>query len=389
MNASEPTPHALYIHWPWCRKKCPYCDFNSHVNQGAPAEDYLAALLREMETSAQTVAPGRLVSVFFGGGTPSLMAPEYVAALVDKAHDLFGFAPDIEITLEANPTSAEAAKFQAFAAAGVNRFSIGMQSPEAADLAFLGREHSADEATDAVKDALKATPNVSLDLIYGLPNQDLDTWQANLKGLALLGTPHISCYQLTIEKNTRFYADMNKGRLTPAPDDAQATFYHETNTVLTEAGFEQYEVSNYARGGAVCHHNKHIWQYGSYIGIGAGAHGRTRQGAGTLLATRNYKMPEKYIDMVRQNGHGHYEAQPIEAEEQATEALLLGLRLAEGLPLERLEALTGNPWHTHLEKDGIALMATNGLLVPEVDTTLKATPQGLAMLEGVLGYIVK
>lgn len=348
--------------------------------------------MREMGTVCKGAESWPLSSIFFGGGTPSLMAPEYARELINKARQLFGFTDNIEITLEANPTSSEAAKFKAFNDAGINRFSVGMQSPEENDLAFLGREHSKDEALNAVKDAMAVTDNVSLDLIYGLPNQNLELWAENLKVLAGLGTPHISCYQLTIEKNTKFYADMNKGRLTPSPDHSQADFYKKTNQVLTEAGFSQYEVSNYARGSAECRHNKHIWQYGSYIGIGAGAHGRTRQKDGVLLATRNYKKPETYIQKVADAGHGRYEIEQVLPNQQVTEATLLGLRLSEGLPLSRLEELAGNAYEDYISSQGVELMETNGFLIAgnkQRKDVLQATPQGMAMLESVLGYVLK
>ena len=345
-----------------------------------------------MRTVAKTAAEDKVSSVFFGGGTPSLMPPAYVKTLIDEARELFGFTDDVEITLEANPTSSEAEKFRAFFEAGVNRFSVGMQSPEERDLAFLGREHNASEAVNAIKSALDVTPNVSLDLIYGLPDQSLGLWAENLKKLAALGTPHISCYQLTIEKNTKFYADMNKGRLTPASDNTQADFYKATNEILTNAGFTQYEVSNYAKEGRECRHNKNIWRYGSYIGIGAGAHGRTRQRDGKLLATRNYKMPEKYIAQVKANGQGRYEADATMPDTQVTEAVLLGLRLSEGLPLKRPEVLGGKSWQHYLNSEGIDLMRVNGFLSTEDKnnlSTLQPTPQGLAMLESVLGWVIK
>ena len=396
-NSALSQNHALYIHWPWCKKKCPYCDFNSHVNTAAPTDAYVNALCSEMAGIAAFATKKPLASIFFGGGTPSLMPPEVVAILVEKAEKLFGFAQDIEITLEANPTSAESDKFSAFVHAGVNRFSIGMQSPDEKDLVFLGREHNADEAFQAIKMAQQTDANVSLDVIYGLPHQDLAKWQKNLRALCALDTSHISAYQLTIEKNTKFYADMRKGLLAPATDTAQADFYHTTNQVLESTGFCQYEVSNYARNGAQCQHNTHIWRYGSYIGIGAGAHGRTRQQDGTLLATRNYKMPEKYINAVQENSHGRYEYETILPNQQASEALLLGLRLSEGLPMSRLEALNNQPWRETLSEDGIELMVTNGFLLREQSNRrsaqhpplLKPTRQGLAMLEGVLSYIHK
>ena len=365
------------------------------MDTSAPTDAYVDALCQEMTAAAQEAAPHPLSSIFFGGGTPSLMAPETVKTLIEKAENLFGFTNNIEITLEANPTSSEAEKFKAFAHAGVNRISIGLQSTQENDLAFLGREHNLTQALHAIDMAQETDVRVSLDVIYGLPGQDVSTWQESLQTLTALGTSHLSAYQLTIEKNTKFYADMRKGKLSPISDHAQADFYHATNHILKQAGFAQYEVSNYAKNNQHCQHNTHIWQYGSYIGLGAGAHGRTRQHDGTCLATRNYKMPHAYIEAVNHTGNGRYQADVVPPHAQVHEALLLGLRLSQGLPLARLVALNNAPWQESLSQEGIELMVTNGFLIQEESATpqnpphLKPTPQGLAMLEGVLSYIVK
>lgn len=397
----------LYIHWPWCKKKCPYCDFNSHVAAAAPVEAYVNALEKQMFSFSEQLDSKRLLtSVFFGGGTPSLMPPQVVERLLNTAEKAFGFAHDVEITLEANPTSSEAQKFAYFAAAGVNRMSIGMQSLTPADLTFLGREHNVTEAKAAIQAAQKAVNNVNLDLIYGLPNQDLDQWLKNLESVFALGTQHISCYQLTIEKNTAFYADWLKGRLKPAPDHLQADFFEQTTALLCEKGYEHYEVSNYAKPNYACRHNRNIWRYGGYLGIGAGAHGRAPFNNG-LAATRNFKMPETFIEKVNTPQLGVFEEEPLTPAIQAFEATLLGLRLKEGLPLGRLHALGQKPWQTFIDETAIVTLVENGLLEttrPSTDAqsphpltaitippapTLTATEKGFLVLDSVVEHLIK
>lgn len=383
---------SLYIHWPWCKKKCPYCDFNSHVAADAPTEDYLKALKHQLVSlAAQLKSKHSLTSIFFGGGTPSLMPPKGVEQLLNTAKDMFGFAGDIEITLEANPTSSEAQKFNDFVAAGINRFSVGMQSLTESELQFLGREHSADEARKAIETAQSACGNVNLDLIYGLPNQDLDQWLSHLDEVFALGTQHISCYQLTIEKNTGFYADWRKGRLTPAPEHIQADFYEQTTAKLLEKGYEHYEVSNYAKPGYKCKHNRNIWRYGGYLGVGAGAHGRTPYATG-ICATRNYKMPQKFIEEAHTPKLGVFESESLTPQIQAFEATLLGLRLKEGLPLERLSHLGQAPWQNFIDEPALGVLIDNGLLRADLSNenpTLYATEKGFLILDSVIEHLIK
>lgn len=383
---------SLYIHWPWCKKKCPYCDFNSHVAADAPVEDYLKAVEHQLVSiSSQLSSKHLLTSVFFGGGTPSLMPPQGVERLLSLAEKTFGFADDIEITLEANPTSSEAQKFADFVQAGVNRFSVGMQSLTESDLTFLGREHSVSEAKHAIEAAQKACGNVNLDLIYGLPHQDLDLWLQHLDEVFALGTQHISCYQLTIEKNTGFYADWRKGLLKPAPEHIQADFYEQTTDKLTAHGYEHYEVSNYAQPGYACKHNRNIWRYGGYLGLGAGAHGRTPFQTG-LCATRNYKMPQKFIDEAQGATLGIFEQEALTPKIQAFEATLLGLRLKEGLPLKRLEAVGHAPWQNFIDVGAITVLVENGLLKADLEgpnPTLYATEKGFLILDSVIEHLIK
>ena len=383
---------SLYIHWPWCKKKCPYCDFNSHVAADAPIEDYLNAVKHQLVSlSKQIPSKHSLTSIFFGGGTPSLMPAAGVENLLSTAEKTFGFAEDIEITLEANPTSSEAKKFNDFVSAGVNRFSVGMQSLTESELQFLGREHSVTEAMHAIEAAQTACRNVNLDLIYGLPDQDLPTWLNHLDDVFKLGTQHISCYQLTIEKNTGFYADWRKGRLKPAPEHIQADFYEQTTAKLLDKGYEHYEVSNYAKPGYECKHNRNIWRYGGYLGIGAGAHGRTPLTDG-LTATRNYKMPNKFITEAHSPNLGIFEHDVLSPEIQAFEATLLGLRLKEGLPLKRLEAVGGQPWHNFIDVKAIDMLVENGFLMTDLQSDnpmLYATPAGFLILDSVIEHLIK
>lgn len=391
---------SLYIHWPWCKKKCPYCDFNSHVAAKAPVEDYVKAVQHQLVSLASSLNTADkskylLTSIFFGGGTPSLMPPHVVEELLNTAQKTFGFADDIEVTLEANPTSSEAQKFKDFAHAGINRLSVGMQSLTADELTFLGREHSVGEATAAIEAAQKAVNNVNLDLIYGLPNQDLGQWLKHLETVFSLGTQHISCYQLTIEKNTAFYADWRKGRLKPADENIQADFYEHTTTLLLNKGYTHYEVSNYAKPGFECRHNRNIWRYGAYMGVGAGAHGRIAQNGGNgglLTATRNYKMPETFIEHAHSSNHGIFETDPLTPQVQAFEATLLGLRLLEGLPLKRLEALGNAPWQTFIDEKAITLLVENGLLQADLTSanpTLYPTEKGFLILDSVVEHLIK
>ncbi|MBI1363792.1 MAG: radical SAM family heme chaperone HemW [Proteobacteria bacterium] len=377
------TPLSLYVHWPWCRNKCPYCDFNSHVNANRPADAYVGAVIREISTLKDNVGKRSLTSVFFGGGTPSLMEQRHVSAILSAIDASFGIRPETEITLEANPTSSEAEKFAAFKAAGVNRLSVGVQSLTQADLTFLGREHSATEALKTVEDALRIVGNVNLDLIFGLPGQKLENWTAQLETALGLGTPHLSCYQLTIEPGTAFYGQARKGAFTMPDSDTQADFEEATRALLSVNGYQNYEVSNYAKPGKACRHNVAVWQYGDYGGVGAGAHGRITAADGRKYATRGYKMPDKYLAAVAEVGHGWYEQIPIDLHQQAEEALLMGLRLKEGLSLSTLPL----PLAEVADTKGLQQMYTLGFLQSD-GNTLALTPAGWPLLDGVLRHIL-
>ena len=387
------TPLALYIHWPWCRAKCPYCDFNSHVATSIDHQAFAEAYQCEMTNMAARVGRDRpLHSIFFGGGTPSLMPPRLVADTLDIAADLFGFEPDIEITLEANPTSTEAANLKGLAAAGVNRISLGVQSLDAAALAFLGREHSADEALHAIAAARRHFARVSMDLIYARTGQSAQAWMNELQSAIDIGLDHMSLYQLTIEPGTGFYTRTRAGETFVADDDLAADLYQMTDEAMRVASFDAYEVSNYARAGAACRHNLVYWRAQDWIGVGPGAHGRLTDGPDRIgLATR--RSPEGWLADVKKNGHG------IETETRDTgqaviaEHLMMGLRLAEGVDLAalarriRYDNSTINATSL-VDPSALARLCDLSLLDRPSDTRLVATPQGRLVLNSIIAALV-
>jgi putative oxygen-independent coproporphyrinogen III oxidase len=375
-------PLALYVHWPFCVSKCPYCDFNSHVRETVDQEAWRDALLRDMAHEAGELPGRRLGSIFFGGGTPSLMPPATVAALIEAAERHWGFAPDIEITLEANPSSVEAARFAALARAGVNRVSLGLQSLDDAALRFLGRAHDAAEGLAALDAAQAAFDRVSFDLIYALPGQNEADWRAQLERALGFGTGHLSLYQLTIEPGTRFATLAAKGELAPVDGDHAASLYEVTQAMTGEAGLPAYEISNHARPGEESRHNLAYWRYQNYAGIGPGAHGR-RGG----MATQRHRKPENWLAAVSRDGHGIIEEVPLAGSELASEALLMGLRLAEGIDLARIERLSGQPRTAFVDESAIARLTRQGLLEQE-EATLRVTPAGALLLDAILREIV-
>ncbi|HQT78109.1 MAG: coproporphyrinogen III oxidase [Rhodospirillales bacterium 20-64-7] len=331
---------ALYVHWPFCLAKCPYCDFNSHVRDRIDQDRFASALRRELATEARRLGRRRLTSVFFGGGTPSLMDPRTVAALLEDASQLFDFSDDIEITLEANPTSIEASRLADFRSAGVNRASVGIQSLDESALKFLGRKHSAAEAIKGLAIARKLFPRVSFDLIYARPGQDVASWRAELRAALAIASDHLSLYQLTIEPATPFEALYRHGQIILPDEDLAVSLYNTTEEECARAGLLAYEVSNYARPGQESRHNLTYWRYRDYAGIGPGAHGRILV-EGVLHATRRHRAPEAWADRVDQLGHGLTHDTEISGIERAQEALLMGLRLREGIDLAFLQTRTG------------------------------------------------
>src|SRR4051794_27394405 len=324
-------PLALYIHWPFCVSKCPYCDFNSHVRASIDQDAWREALLADLAHEGRLL-PGRtLTSIFFGGGTPSLMEPATVAAVIKAASAHWGPAENIEITLEANPNSVEAARFADLAAAGVNRLSLGLQSFDDEKLAFLGRAHSAREGFSALAIAQKQFRRVSFDLIYALPGDTEDSWSVTLAQALSLGTSHLSLYQLTIEPGTRFAGMVGRHEFHPLDLDAAAALYELTDAMTSEAGLPAYEISNHARSGKESRHNLTYWRYGNYAGVGPGAHGR-RLG----MRTARHKKPENFLQSLARNGHGIAEEAPLSGVEAADESLVMGLRLREGIDVEAI-----------------------------------------------------
>src|SRR4051812_20125100 len=328
-------PLALYLHWPFCLAKCPYCDFNSHVREAVDQARWQAALRRELATEAARVGRRPLASIFFGGGTPSLMDPATAAALIADARALFEAPDDLEITLEANPTSVEAAKLREFRAAGVNRLSLGIQALDGAALRFLGRRHSAAEAVAALELGRATFPRLSFDLIYARPGQPEAAWRAELRQALALAADHLSLYQLTIEPGTRFATEYARGAFTLPDADEAARLYWATVEEAQHFGLTPYEVSNYAQSGAESRHNLVYWRYGDYLGIGPGAHQRLSLD-GALLAARRHRAPEEWLARVERDGHARVEEEPLAPQDRAREALLMGLRLAEGIDPARL-----------------------------------------------------
>ncbi|WP_425228121.1 radical SAM family heme chaperone HemW [Sphingomonas sp.] len=374
------TDLALYIHWPFCVAKCPYCDFNSHVREAVDQDRWRAALLADLAHEAGLTRGRSIGSIFFGGGTPSLMPPATVAALLDAAAGQWAFAPDIEITLEANPSSVEAARFADLAAAGVNRVSLGLQSFDDAALRFLGRAHDAAEGLAALATAQASFARVSFDLIYALPGQTIAAWDAQLAHALAFGTEHLSLYQLTVERGTRFATDATAGRLRLPDADHAADLFELTRARTAAAGLPAYETSNHARPGAESRHNLTYWRYGEYLGVGPGAHGR-RGG----LATQRRKKPENWLAAVDRNGHGIEAETLLTPHERATEALLMGLRLTEGVDLARIAALAGGV--APVDAAAVARLARLGLVACD-DERLRVTGAGALLLDAILPEVV-
>ena len=379
-------PLGIYVHWPFCKSKCPYCDFNSHVREGVEQARWRAALLRELEHAARE-APGRRVeTIFFGGGTPSLMEPGIVAALIARTRELWDTAPEIEITLEANPTSVEASRFAALAQAGVNRVSLGVQALDAASLKFLGREHSADEALDALATARHHFARHSFDLIYARPGQTPETWAEELERALALAGEHLSLYQLTIERGTRFFTDHARGSFVLPDEEASASMFEQTQARLERAGLPAYEISNHARPGAACRHNLIYWRYQDYVGIGPGAHGRFAVGA-AKQATRRSSGPEAWLEAVERTGHGTAETSTVEGQDLVEEALMMGLRLADGIDRATFASVTGVDPVEAIDATRLDPLVRAGFL--EIDVThLRATSEGRQRLNALLERLV-
>jgi putative oxygen-independent coproporphyrinogen III oxidase len=379
-------PLALYIHWPFCLSRCPYCDFNAHVREVIPQRRFRNALRRELAWEAERLGRRPLRSIFFGGGTPSTMEPETAALLVEDARKLFDIQNDIEVTLEANPTSIETSRLAALRDAGVNRISIGIQSLEPEPLAMLGRRHSPDEAIAALEIARGLFPRVSFDLIYARPGQSVAAWRSELRRALNLVADHLSLYQLTIEPGTKFEALYRRGEIVLPREDLAAEMYDATRDEAAHFGLLPYEISNYAKPGAESRHNLQYWRYGDYAGIGPGAHGRLEFN-GQIVATRRHRAPEPWVDRVEQSGHGTTEEIALDAAATTREMLLMGLRLAEGVSEDHFLARTGRTLASAIDAEAFERATAEGY-ISWYDGRLTATCEGQRRLDALLPFLV-
>ena len=372
-------PLALYVHWPFCVSKCPYCDFNSHVRSGIDQDAWREALLKDLEHETRELPDRTLTSIFFGGGTPSLMEPKTVAALVEAARTYWPASSDIEITLEANPNSVEAARFADLAGVGINRLSLGLQSFTDQALRFLGRAHSAREGWKALEIAQRNFRRVSFDLIYALPGDTEDSWSAMLGQALSLGTSHLSLYQLTIEPGTRFASMVAKRQFQPLNADSAAALYELTDAMTSAAGMPAYEISNHARRRQESRHNLTYWRYGDYIGVGPGAHGRRRG-----MRTVRHKKPENFLSSLKRNRHGISEEAALSPAEGADEALVMGLRLAEGIDADAIAQRFGFAAIVDWKK--VDRLVASGHLTRE-GSRIAPTAAGRLLLDSILAEI--
>jgi oxygen-independent coproporphyrinogen-3 oxidase len=380
MNAASHPNFGVYVHWPFCLSKCPYCDFNSHVRHAVIEEErFVRAFAREIATTAERIGPRTVHTIFLGGGTPSLMQPQSVSRILDAIAKHWSVAPDAEVTLEANPSSVEAARFRGYRAAGVNRVSIGVQSLDDAALKALGRLHSALEALEAVEVARATFTRMSFDLIYARPGQTVAAWRAELQRALTHAGEHLSLYQLTIEPDTPFAALHASGKLVTPDEGTARALYDVTQELCTAAGLPAYEVSNHARPGGECRHNLIYWRGGEYAGIGPGAHGRLDID-GQRHATATERRPEAWLVQVESVGHGLVADDILLREERADEYLLMGLRLAEGIDPDRYAAIAGRP----LEQEQIDKLVTLGFLETDPRGRLRVTPAGFPVLDAVV-----
>ena len=380
-NQDDGSPgFGVYIHWPFCAAKCPYCDFNSHVRHKPVDQSRFASGFEREIAHMAAMQPGRPVSsIFFGGGTPSLMEPETVERILSAIYGVWTVPEDIEVTLEANPTSVEAGRFKAYREAGVNRVSLGVQSLEDEQLKFLGRMHTAKEARAAIEIARDIFPRLSFDLIYARPNQTNQQWKKELQLAIDLAADHLSLYQLTIEQGTPFYDLRKRGKIKVPNVEQAAQLYELTQEVTEEAGLPAYEISNHARPGHECRHNLTYWRFGTWAGVGPGAHGRLILNDGRH-ATSAERHPENWLKLVNINNHGMVENDVLTSEETADEMLLMGLRLREGLDIMRYERITG----TTIDPERVTDMIEHGMVEELEGNRLRATPAGWLVLDAVI-----
>lgn len=377
---------AVYIHWPFCKAKCPYCDFNSHVRESVDHTVWKKAYLQEISYFSEQLQGKTITSIFFGGGTPTLMPPALVCDILDALASYGNMADDIEITLEGNPTSTEAEKLRDFKKSGINRLSLGVQSLNDADLKFLGREHSAGEALRAVETARDVFENYSFDLIYARPGQTLTQWEAELCRAMSYAGPHMSLYQLTIEKGTPFYSEYKRGKFLLPSSELSEELYLATEDLLSSKGLRCYEVSNYAVPGKECQHNLAYWRYDDYLGIGPGAHGRLTLD-NKKTATMTIHHPENWLTSVQKHGHGIQTRTVLADQEVLEELLIMGLRIKEGISAVRFAALTGRHINEVFPQKKLAPFIDEGLL--EVyDGGMNATDKGRLLLNSLVSGLL-
>jgi putative oxygen-independent coproporphyrinogen III oxidase len=384
VSAASRKPLGIYVHWPFCVSKCPYCDFNSHVVKSIDIDEWTTAYMHELEFSHQQTSNHQVQTIFFGGGTPSLMPPPLMGSIIDKVKSLWSCTENIEVTFEANPTSVEAEKFKAFKSSGANRVSIGIQAFNDADLKFLGRPHNLSEGIKAIELAHQSFDRVSFDLIYARPHQSLDAWAAELSTALTYAPAHISLYQLTIEPGTAFHTSFARGDFPLPGEHLSAELYDLTGDILSHKGFEAYEVSNYAVDGEECRHNLVYWKYDDYVGVGPGAHGRVTID-GVKYATRRHRAPSLWLESCLKNRHGQHELLPLSSHEGLMELMLMGLRLESGIEVKRFVDLTQltpseffkSKWDS-LVSEGLILIQ-NEKIVP--------TKKGRLKLNGILDFL--
>ena len=375
----------VYVHWPFCAAKCPYCDFNSHVrHQPVDQDRFAAAFEAELATMRERTGPREVTSIFLGGGTPSLMKPETVARVLDAVAKNWTVPDGIEVTLEANPSSVEAERFRGYRAAGVNRVSLGVQALNDGDLRFLGRLHNVEEALHAIGLAREIFPRLSFDLIYARPGQTPDAWQAELEQEISHAADHLSLYKLNIEEGTPFHALHAAKKFIIPDNDAAADLYALTQEITSAHGLPAYEISNHARPGAESRHNLTYWRYGEYVGVGPGAHGRFVEN-GRRTVTIAERMPETWANLVEAKGHGVTGGEILTRSEEADEFLLMGLRLAEGIDLSRYEAFSGRA----LSSARLSVLQGEGLVAPIGNARLRATPTGMIVLDAVVADLAR
>ncbi|WP_425462555.1 radical SAM family heme chaperone HemW [Martelella lutilitoris] len=384
INGDDGEPgFGVYLHWPFCAAKCPYCDFNSHVrHQPVDQKRFVAGFLREIAHMRALSGPRTVTSIFIGGGTPSLMEPQTLGAILEGVAAAWHVPDGIEVTLEANPSSVEAERFRGYRAAGVNRVSMGVQALNDRELRFLGRLHTVEQALGAIRLARETFPRMSFDLIYARPGQTAEDWERELNQAIDLAADHLSLYQLTIEEGTRFFDLYNRGKLVVPDEDQAAHLYEVTQAVTAARGLPAYEVSNHARPGAESRHNLTYWRYGDYAGIGPGAHGRLGTASGKT-ATATEKHPETWLQAAEAHGHGMIEQALLSQEEQADELLLMGLRVKEGVDLARWSSLSGKPMDAERED----FLLNLGLIERIGNARLRATPEGMLLLNRIVAEL--